>query len=452
MAPVRSLAGERVDVSSDAPRTACRPLAGANSMIAAHSPACAADGLIACHECDALHRLTPLAAGERAHCTRCGGLLYREPPGGVDRPLALALAALGLFAMANLLPFIALKLEGRVEQNLAVSGAMALWREGMPELGVLVFSTSVAFPVLTLGALLWILVPLRAGRTPRGAVVAVRVLQALSPWTLLAVFMLGVLIAFVKLLDLATVIPGPGMVFFGLLIVVMTAAWSSFDTSLVWPRAGPRITGVPAQASAHQHGLAGCHVCGLLFAASRDPQSAGCPRCGTRSHGPRKPDSIARTWALVVSSALLVIPANVYPVMTVIRFGRGEPSTILAGVVHLIEGGMWGLAMIVFFASVVVPGLKLALLTYLLVSVHRRSRWRPRDRTRLYRVTEVVGAWSMVDVFLVGILTALVNLGALATIRPGIGATFFAAVVVITMFAARSFDPRLIWDHRGGAR
>jgi paraquat-inducible protein A len=133
--------------------------------------------------------------------------------------------------------------------------------------------------------------------------------------------------------------------------------------------------------------------------------------------------------------------------MTVIRFGQGEPNTIMSGVLHLIEGGMWGLAMIVFIASIVVPVMKLIILSFLLITVQNKSVWRPRDRTMLYRVTEIVGAWSMVDIFLVGLLSALVSLDALSTIRPGIGAVFFAGVVVITMFAAQTFDPRLIWDN-----
>ena len=108
---------------------------------------------------------------------------------------------------------------------------------------------------------------------------------------------------------------------------------------------------------------------------------------------------------------------------------------------------MWGLALIVFVASIVVPVLKLIVLSFLLLSVQKKSLWRPRDRTLLYRVTEVVGAWSMVDIFLVGLLSALVSLDALSTIRPGIGASFFGAVVVVTMFAAHKFDPRLIWDN-----
>jgi len=138
--------------------------------------------------------------------------------------------------------------------------------------------------------------------------------------------------------------------------------------------------------------------------------------------------------------------------MTVIQFGRGAPSTILGGVVHLIEGGMWVLALIILFASVVVPVLKLLVLSFLIVTVQKKSDWRPRDRTLLFRVTEGVGAWSMVDIYVVAILVGLVNFEALSTIRPGIGATFFGAVVVVTMFAAHSFDPRLIWDGAEGAK
>jgi paraquat-inducible protein A len=142
-----------------------------------------------------------------------------------------------------------------------------------------------------------------------------------------------------------------------------------------------------------------------------------------------------------------MIPANVYPILTVIQFGQGAPSTILGGISHLIEDGLWGLAMIIFIASIVVPVTKLIVLSFLLLTVQYKSNWRSRDRTFLYRVTEVIGAWSMVDIFLVGLLSSLVSLDALSTIEPGIGATYFAGVVVLTMFAAHSFDSRLIWDN-----
>jgi paraquat-inducible protein A len=147
-----------------------------------------------------------------------------------------------------------------------------------------------------------------------------------------------------------------------------------------------------------------------------------------------------------VTAAILYIPANLYPIMTVTSFGHGEPDTIISGVIALIEAGMLPVALLVFFASITVPVLKLVGLTYLLVSVQRRRRRRARERTLLYRIIEGVGRWSMVDVFMIGILSALVALGNVATIEPGPGAIAFCLVVIITMIASMSFDPRLIWD------
>jgi paraquat-inducible protein A len=188
-----------------------------------------------------------------------------------------------------------------------------------------------------------------------------------------------------------------------------------------------------------------CHTCHLLSRVEMQAHTLHCPRCGAHLHS-RKPDSLARTWALTLTAYILYIPANLLPIMTVTMSGRGEPDTIISGVKELVVGGMWPLALLIFFASITVPVLKLLILTYLLLSVHFRSHWRPRERTMLYRITESVGRWSMIDIFVIAILVALVKLGALATIEAGAGAVAFAGVVVITMFAAMSFDPRLIWD------
>jgi len=160
----------------------------------------------------------------------------------------------------------------------------------------------------------------------------------------------------------------------------------------------------------------------------------------------RKPNSLGRTWALVIAAFIFYIPANVLPITKVMSLGHVQSDTILSGVIYFMLTGMWPIAAVIFIASVFVPLVKLFLLTYLLISVQRKSSWRPQDRTRLYRITEVVGRWSMVDIFVVTILVALVKLGGLATIEAGPAAVHFGAVVVITMFAAMSFDPRLIWD------
>jgi paraquat-inducible protein A len=190
-----------------------------------------------------------------------------------------------------------------------------------------------------------------------------------------------------------------------------------------------------------------CHSCHLLCRV--DSLSAGgvliCPRCGAKMHQ-RKPNSLKRTWALVLAAAIFYIPANLLPVTVVISLGKAQADTIMSGVIYFISTGMWPIALVIFVASILVPMLKLIILTFLLITVQRKSAWRPKDRTRLYRITEAIGRWSMVDIYVVTILVALVNLGNLATIKAGLGAAFFAAVVVITIFAAMSFDPRLIWD------
>jgi len=140
------------------------------------------------------------------------------------------------------------------------------------------------------------------------------------------------------------------------------------------------------------------------------------------------------------------LPANIYPVMAVTSLGQTQADTILSGVLFLLHHGMWPLAIIVFTASIFVPLLKLLILLFLLLSVHFRSSWRPCERTRMYRITEAIGRWSMTDVYVVTILVALVRLGNLASIEAEAGAVFFCAVVILTMLAAMSFDPRLIWD------
>ena len=193
--------------------------------------------------------------------------------------------------------------------------------------------------------------------------------------------------------------------------------------------------------------LLSCHSCNLLskMSGSHGHGHAICPRCGDSLHQ-RKPNSLGRTWALVIAAFIFYIPANVLPITVVMSLGHVQADTILSGVIYFILTGMWPIAAVIFIASIFVPLVKLFILSYLLISVQRKSSWRPQDRTRLYRITEVVGRWSMVDIFVVTILVALVKLGALATIDAGPAAVYFGAVVVITMFAAMSFDPRLIWD------
>jgi paraquat-inducible protein A len=188
--------------------------------------------------------------------------------------------------------------------------------------------------------------------------------------------------------------------------------------------------------------LASCHACGRL---SPLREGGSCPRCGAALHS-RKPESIHRTWALIITAAALYIPANVLPVMRVVSFGREQTDTIMGGIIYFLKSGSWPLALLIFFASIVVPLLKIVVLSFLLLSLRGQSRWRPETRTRLYRLTVTIGRWSMLDIFVVTLMVAVVSMGALATIEPGPAVMAFALVVVATMLASHCFDPRLLWD------
>ena len=200
--------------------------------------------------------------------------------------------------------------------------------------------------------------------------------------------------------------------------------------------------------TARVRSLVACHTCGLV---SRCPASCApvrCPRCHSVLHR-RIPRSLSRTWAFLAAAIMLYLPANLLPIMHVTSLGQQRSDTIISGAAFLLAHGMWPLALIVFVASIVVPLVKMVILAYLLLSVQLRSPARPLDRLRLYRYTEFVGRWSMVDVFVVTVLVALVHLGNVARIEAGPGALYFAGVVVLTMLAAKTFDPRLIWDNVG---
>ena len=197
--------------------------------------------------------------------------------------------------------------------------------------------------------------------------------------------------------------------------------------------------------TAEQAGLVSCETCSLLSRPAGRTEPGYCPRCGGEL-AQRHHHSVQYTWALVIAAAICYIPANVLPIFITNTLGSSEPDTIMSGVVLLYRTGSWPLALIVLVASVMVPLGKLVALSYLLISVQRGSIKNNQDRTRLYRVVEFIGRWSMLDVFVATFTVALIQLQPLMSMEPAPGVLFFAAVVVLTMIAAESFDPRLIWD------
>lgn len=199
------------------------------------------------------------------------------------------------------------------------------------------------------------------------------------------------------------------------------------------------------QLTAAECGLCSCHVCGLVSRLPQENTPGHCARCSAALHH-RKPNSVARSWALLIAAYILYIPANLLTIMETGSLFKYRKDTIMSGVVHLWKTGFEGIATIVFIASILVPLFKLMALTLLLISVQRRSTWLTGQRARLYRLVELVGRWSMLDIFVVTLMAALVQIRSLATVTAGTGAIAFGAVVVLTMFSAMYFDPRLIWD------
>ncbi|AHZ67581.1 putative inner membrane paraquat-inducible protein [Pseudomonas mandelii JR-1] len=187
-----------------------------------------------------------------------------------------------------------------------------------------------------------------------------------------------------------------------------------------------------------------CHSCGLACDMTGEPQE--CERCGAPLHR-RKTNSLTRTWAYLLTSLVFYVPANLLPVMNTKMVGNGADSTIMGGVLDFWQHGAWDIALIIFIASIAVPGVKFVALMLLLITVHRNSLWARKERSTLYRFVELIGYWSMLDVIVVALVASLVKFQALADIEPRPGILFFGLVVVFTMLSAMSFDPRLIWDN-----
>jgi paraquat-inducible protein A len=320
------------------------------------------------------------------------------------------------------------------------SGPEELVRQDMGELAVVIIFVTVLAPLLRLVGMLYVLI--RSHETPPPAHLRPIFAWAerLRPWSMLEVFVLGVFVAYVKLSDLVTIGLSAGV--YALLALTFLLVWmdAALDGEAVWERLHRDDLGVGLPGLGR--GI-GCETCGLV--GTPLPDDPRCPRCESVLHE-RKPNSVARTWALIIAAAVLYIPANYYPVLSVVQLGAGQPSTILGGVEELVTARQYPLAALVFFASIAVPVLKLIGLSVMLITIQTgRSGWL-RDRTRLYHIVRFVGRWSMIDIFMESLLGALVAFGSVITIEPGAGALAFCAVVVLTMFAAETFDPRLMWD------
>jgi paraquat-inducible protein A len=400
-----------------------------------------------CPGCGLFQIEPPLLPGTAARCERCGTTLRQTRQRPLEHSLALAFSALILLTVMCLSTLMTVSTSGIVHGAGIFSGPVELARRNMTALAAVVVFVTVLAPLAKLIGTIYVLLRIREKPPPRHLRRIFVWVEWLATWSMVEVFVLGVFVAYVKLGDIVKIEMGAGV--FALLALTVVSVWSdaALDREMIWDafdsgrarnvsREAVSVGRVPPRA-------VGCETCTLV--AVPDGHGGGCPRCGSALHS-RKPESLARTWALVIAAIVFYIPANLYPVLTVMQLGAGAPSTILGGVEELVHSGMYPLAALVFFASIAVPMLKMVGLTAMLISVQTgHTRWL-RDRTRLYYIIRWVGRWSMIDIFMEALLGALVQFGGVVTIEPGIGAVAFCAVVILTIFAAESFDPRIMWD------
>ncbi|MCC2596727.1 paraquat-inducible protein A [Pusillimonas sp. MFBS29] len=401
--------------------------------------------LIACQHCATLHERVPLAPGSLATCVRCGYALYRVSAVSLNGWIALVVGAILVFAIANYFPIVTLSIGG-LQTRASLPGALYLtWQQGDQMLAVMTGLFSFWFPLTQLLFVLWALLAIRARRLPDDFSYGMRLLGHAMHWSMVPVLMLGILVSLVKFAGMAKVQLGPGIWAFVVLAFLLTGL-SRMTARRLWGLAEDEGLVQRASIDTNQSApVTSCLACGLVQQLPDHEHSMPCQRCGERLHY-RKPDQTSRVWALLLAAWIAYIPANVLPVMQIRTAASDSKHTILGGVIELWGYGSWDLALIVFIASIVVPMTKLLAL---MVLMSRRS-WRgpviQRQRTRMYELVEFIGQWSMLDVFVVILMGAMLDFPGISRVIPGPAAVSFGVVVILTMLAAMSYDPRSGWD------
>lgn len=370
-----------------------------------------------CHGCGAHYERIELAHGDWARCARCGQVLETYTVLGPREWLALILTALISFVVANAYPDAALNFQGLTQSASFLEAVRVTWSVGYPQVAVMTFAVGFFLPIVHLLLLLSIFIPLSCHKLPGYFESALFLVHHLKQWCMVPVLLIGILVSAVKLAGVAALTPGIGLFATAFAAVLLTLL-GRLD----------------------QHKI-------YLIALDM-----GLPVKPEKKIKPPSPSVISRTWALLCAAAILYIPANFLPIMSVSGVGGQSAHTILGGIIELCEMGSWDVAAIVFIASMIVPIFKLLAMSWLVWQTQRASAQHLRVRTRLYVFVELIGQWSMLDVFVVILLCALVRFGSLMRIEPSAGAAAFGAVVVLTMVAAMGFDPRLAWRRAGHRR
>jgi len=394
-----------------------------------------------CNQCGELQKVVAISSDAEMVCFNCGAVLHSGQARRLEFAAALASTALILFVLSNWLPFITLEVGAQSQTATILDGFRALLERKEWILSGLVITTIFLFPLLEIFAFLYLLIPYSYNKRLPGQAIMLRWLVRTQTWSMLEIFMLSVLVASVKLADMAVLYMESGAYAFALLVTVLILAHLKLNRRGLW-----NWMNTNNYFTMYENEIVSdCPICQAMVGVSIIENQHECPRCHAELHE-RIPNSLQKTTALVIASIILYIPANLLPIMSYSSLGEEGSSTIFSGVVELLSQGLWFIALVVFFASIVVPIAKLIILTYLIWSVKVGLRRGVKHRAFLYRFTEMIGRWSMVDVFVVSLLVSLVQFGFVYTVEPEAALIAFGAVVVLTMVAAETFDPRLLWD------
>jgi len=400
--------------------------------------------LLLCHGCDAVYRRRALVSGEKARCLRCASLIGRAPVYSVGTWLALVITTTVVFVFANIFPVAVISLGGLESQATIWQSVVALAEGPGAPVAVTAALITIGIPALQLMTLLWVLAYAARGRSCPGFVEALRILRVSKPWGMIEVCLLAILVALVKLSGFVHVVAGVGVAATVVLAPLM-AIVTNRSTEDLWALYREPVN-LREPARLVNTDLMTCHLCEMVCDGRTEAARVRieCSRCGSHVQA-RKPEAWSRSCAFLLAALVLYIPANTLPVMYTRLLGNGASSTILGGVIEFWRSGSWDIAVLIFTASVAVPCTKFVALGVLLIDSRHRIGSRV-GKTRLLKFVESIGYWSMLDVLVVALVTALIQFKAVGTAEPRLGIVFFGAVVVLTMLAAMSFDGRLAWD------
>ena len=405
-----------------------------------------------CPGCDLLLEEVQPTSTHTPVCPRCLRRLHKQRPDAVRRTLVLSLTGLLLYLPANFAPLLSINIIGKTTSSSLFQSTLSMFDQGEYLVGILVVLTGLLCPLMTLSLLFGVSTGLFLGWKKKWMGVFLHWYHHLSEWAMTDIYLIAVFITIIKMNHTAAIECNLGFFCFIGLVAATVAAQSALDQSQFWTlldrnHKRPQIPANTTAQTGRDADLLLCQSCHKIIrlSPSRQQKKINCPRCGEILHlNPLK--NLDRSWALIVTALLLTLPANLLPIMSVSSLGSMSKSTIIDGIILFFQGGSYGIGLIILTASILVPLFKIIGMTLILLSVHNQWTTWLRHKALMFRFIQFVGRWSMLDIFVIALLCSLIRFGSLSSVDTAPATLYFSAVVLCTMFAALSFDPRLLWD------